>query len=158
MEYSFRENAANEMKEIEKLQQVVKQFCAFVEALPAEATVNKVWGAKEVLPHLLIWQSNYLRLLKTQIANEAATPARGKFNIINEQVVANNRGQSLMELLMRFRDVSNQWVKLAQTVDLDITTLIYKAGSARRPLRWYLRAEANHIQHHFCGCTCLHSC
>ena len=136
------------MKEIEQFQQAAEQFCSFMETLPAEATINKVWGPKEVLAHLLFWQNNYLNLLHAKIVEEPAALLAGSYDELNQQVVAASRQQSAKELLKWFKETNRRLVELAQTVNLAETQLIHKQGAPPRSLHWHLKAEANHIKNH----------
>ena len=136
------------MKEIEQFQKASDQFFSFMEALPTEVTVNKVWGPKEVLAHLLFWQNNYLNLLHAEIGKEPAALLAGSYDELNQQVAAASRQQSVKELLRQFKETNRRLVELAQTVNLAETQLIHKKGASPRSLRWHLKAEANHIKNH----------
>ena len=136
------------MDDISDLRVAVSEFCAWCEALPAAARIEKAWGPKEVLAHLLFWLDGYRQQLAAQLEEKLVEVAQGSFADINELAVTDSRSAAFEALLARYQAVSQQVCELAEELDLDSTTLILKKGSPARPLRWFIRGEAGHIRSH----------
>lgn len=133
---------------IRELRQAVDEFCQFIRQLPSAGLMEKAWGPKEVLAHLVFWQESYLAQARAILAGEPFEPPRGRFEEMNAQVVAASRGVPVEKLLRHYREVNEQLCHLAQIHDLEGIALVLKKGAAPRPLTWFIAAEAEHARDH----------
>jgi len=133
---------------IEGLREAVARFWRFVSELPDGALVEKAWGPKEVLAHLVFWHESYVAQAEAWPSTGAVGLPRGRFEEINARAVAASRGLPAADLLRRYRDANKRLCRLAQADEADSITLRLKRGSVPRPLAWFVTAEAGHIGHH----------
>src|SRR6266511_6260393 len=89
-----------------QLHDAVDTLHRFIRTLPPAALVEKVWGAKEVLAHLVFWIESYILQLEAIQAGSVPLPPQGRFDDLNLQVVAASRGVAVDELLRRHQRAS----------------------------------------------------
>jgi hypothetical protein len=99
----------------EELPEVVAEFGQFIRGLPEEALVNKAWGPKEVLAHLVFWIESFVTQLEAVLAGEPYEPPQGRFEEINAQVINASRSIAVEELLRRHRVAGDRFWEPAQT-------------------------------------------
>lgn len=87
--------------QINKLRATAKAFCGFLEYLLEERLAEQAWGPREVLVHLLFSHGSYVAQVEALLAGKRFTPPRERFSDLNAQVVADNLGVPLDELLRR---------------------------------------------------------
>lgn len=136
------------MSPVERLRAAVTTFDHFVEELPKAALVEKVWGSKEVLAHLVFWLESYVMQVEAILAGKPPTPPEGRFDDINMGVVERSRGVSVDELLRRHQAACERLCRFAQTLDIDKVMLELTKGGVLHPLSWFFPAEASHIRDH----------
>jgi uncharacterized protein YukE len=133
----------------EQLRTVVAAFGRFIAELPDTAVIEKAWGPKEVLAHLVFWMESYVVQTNALLANQSPEPPQSSFDDLNARAVEASRGVAVDILLSRYHAASEHLCHIAQTHDPDRIVFVLKKGSAvQRSLRWYLTAEAHHIGWH----------
>ena len=104
------------MNDAEKLTKIVDNFCEYMQSLPAEQTRQQVWGAREVLAHLVYHHELYVRLAEACLAKANASPPRGRFSDINTSAVEENLKYSIKELITRFKHANPALSRFTNTM------------------------------------------
>ena len=137
------------MSGTEKLCEAVDDIGRFIVGLPKADLVEKAWGPKEMLAHLVFWIESYVAQVDALLAGETPVPPQGRFDDLNTQAIQASRGVPVEELLRSHQAACEHLCQVARTHDPDgIVFLLKKGSSVRRPLTWYLSAEASHISWH----------
>lgn len=133
----------------EKLTAAVGDFREFIEALPESERMEKAWGAKETLAHLVFGLESYVAQVQAVLAGKKPEPPHGRFDEINTQAVTASRGASFTEFLQRHQTACNYLVTTAAIYNqTEIIFTLKKGSSFRRNLAQYMAAEAGHIHAH----------
>ncbi|HEX6384797.1 MAG TPA: maleylpyruvate isomerase N-terminal domain-containing protein [Anaerolineae bacterium] len=133
----------------DELCRAVDEFRRFISSLPETVLVEKAWGPKEALAHLVFWLESYVTQVEALLAGETPGLPRGRFDDLNAEVVAASRGVSLAELLRRHHVACERLYQVAESHDPESIVLVLKQGSAfQHPLSTYMTAEASHIRWH----------
>ena len=128
------------------LRQAVGEFRHFVSGLPEPALVEKAWGPKEALAHLVFWLESYVTQVEALLAGQTPELPSGRFDDLNAEVVTASRGVPVTELLRRHLVACERLYQVAESHDPENIVLVLKQGSAfRHPLPVYMTAEAGHI-------------
>ncbi len=133
---------------VEQLREAVDELHHFIRELPEAALVEKAWGPKEVLAHLVFWIESYVVQIEAILAGEPPVPPQGRFDDINVEVVEASRGVPVDELLRRHLMASERLCAFVQTLDPERIMLELTKGAVLRPLIWFVSAEAGHIRVH----------
>jgi hypothetical protein len=137
------------MNATEELCQAVGDIRRFIVALPQADFVEKAWGPREVLAHLVFWIESYVTQVDALLAGETPLLLQGRFDDLNAQAVQASRGVSVEELLRRHQAACEHLCQVARTHDPESIVFVLKKGSSfRRSLPQYLSAEASHIRSH----------
>jgi hypothetical protein len=123
-------------------------FTTYIRRLPDAAVVEKAWGPKEVLAHIVFYLQNHVSQLEARVAGRPFLPVHGSYDDLNAQVVRSSRGVPIQELLRRLRVSGMRLAEFAQTHDPESLTVQLKKGSVPRALTRLLREEAGHIRGH----------
>lgn len=129
--------------------EAVDEFCHFIEELPNTALVEKAWGPKEVLAHLVFWHESFVTQIEALLAQESIEIPEGRFRDLNEQVVKASYSASVDELVCRFRAANERLCGFAQNHHLKNITLKIKKGSKSRALSSLMAEEVGHIRTHY---------
>jgi hypothetical protein len=132
----------------EELDKAVAVFCRFIRDLPETDLVEKAWGPKEVLAHLVFYSENYVTQVEAILAGQPAEPPWGRWDDLNARVVEASRGVTVGELLRRFESATERLCAVAEVRDPERITLQVTQGSTRRTLAQLMGEEAGHIRHH----------
>lgn len=136
------------MNKVDKLNQTVNQFCGFIESLPAQALLNRDWGPREVLAHLVYHHELYVRLAKASVDHRQVAPITGRFRDVNAAAVAENRGASAAQLVSRLREANRHLVELYQQHCPDKIVIEIKKGARLRTLQELVPRVEAHIRNH----------
>jgi hypothetical protein len=137
------------MSGIEELYEAVDDIGRFIGRLPKADLVEKAWGPREVLAHLVFWIESYVAQVDALLAGDTPVLLRGRFDDLNAQAVQASRGIPVEDLLRRHRKACEHLCQVARTHDPESIVFSLKKGSSfRRPLIGYLSAEAGHIRWH----------
>jgi hypothetical protein len=105
------------MSAIQELREAVDEFSRFIRDLPEAALLDKAWGPREVLVHLVFWLESYVAQTEAILAGEPFKLLRGRFDDLNSQAIEASRGVAVDELLRRHQMASERLGSLAQTHD-----------------------------------------
>ncbi len=131
------------------LQTAVSDLHVFLHGLPSEALQPKAWGPREVLAHLVFWLETYATQVEAMLAGDPPPRPVGSYDQLNQAAVAASQSATLVDLRQRHLAASSRLGDFAASHNPDTLIFTLKEGSAhRRPLSWYMRAEARHIRQH----------
>lgn len=130
------------------LSTAVDAFCGYIEGLPAEALVDKAWGPKEVLAHILYWQEVWVAEAEAVLAGRPYSLPEGRFEDVNSEVARASHGVPVDDLLSCLRAVQERLRRVASEPGAGDILLQLKMGAAQQPLEWLILGEAEHIRDH----------
>lgn len=109
--------------------------------------INQRWNALDMLAHMVAWHESFALNLSLLARGEPPQPPRGTLREVNRQGVLDRRGQSVAQLIRRFR-------KAQKTIEANIHNDSIARIPYRRPGTSYSRAQhldvvRNHIRSHF---------
>jgi hypothetical protein len=134
--------------DFEKLRQAVSEFAHFIRELPEVALVEKAWGPREVVAHLVFWIESYVIQAEAILAQKQPEPPQGHFGELNAKMIEASRDVPVINLLRRQQAACERLGNLAQILDSSTVMLELKKGSVPHSLTWFIVGEAGHIRHH----------
>lgn len=112
-----------------------------------EVMINHRWDACDMLAHLVAWHESFALNISLLARGEPPQPPRGTLRAVNRQGVLDRRGQSVEQLIRRFR-------KAQKTIEANIYNESIALIPYRKPGTSYTRAQhldvvRGHIRDHF---------
>ncbi len=109
--------------------------------------INHRWNALDMLAHMVAWHESFALNLSLLAQGEPPQPPRGTLREVNRQGVLDRKGQSLKQLIGRFR-------KAQRTIETNIYNESVTLIPYRKPGTSYSRAQhldvvRGHIRGHF---------
>jgi hypothetical protein len=98
---------------LDRLTATVSRFCQIIERLPARALLEKPWGPRQVLSHLVYWHEDYVRQIEARRSGMGWLLPEGGFEELNARAVASLAGVGVPTLLARFRTANARLCRLA---------------------------------------------
>jgi hypothetical protein len=135
-------------EDLVRLTSTVDGFCRLIDSLPARAMLEKPWGPRQVLSHLVFWHEAYVRQLEARLAGKGWLLPEGTFNQLNAQAVASLRMVGVPTLLARFRAANTRLCHTATQPKAASTWIQLKADSKSWPLDEFLPLVEAHIRRH----------
>jgi hypothetical protein len=135
-------------EELTRLTATVESFCKLVEGLPARALLERPWGPRQVLSHLVFWHETYVRQTEARLADKGWLLPEGTFNELNAQAVASLAAVGVATLLARFRAANKRLCSLARQPRASVVDIQVKADSKAWPLGEFLVMVEAHIRRH----------
>jgi hypothetical protein len=132
------------MIDLDRLTTTVVKFCRFIEELTEAKLQEQPWGPREVLAHLIYWHELCAAQAEAARDGRSSELPEGQFSDLN--AVAQNRDESLSEMLRRFREANDRLVSAA-TASPDIVIQL-KRGSKDWPLVELIPNLESHIRNH----------
>jgi len=116
--------------------------------LPARALLEKPWGPRQVLCHLVFWHETYVRQIEARLAGHGWLLPEGTFNELNAQAVASLAVVGVPTLLARFRAANTRLCRLALEPKAANVQVQLKQDSKSWPLDEFLVMVETHIRRH----------
>jgi len=139
-------NASAEL--LGRLSGTVDAFCQMIEHLPARALLEKPWGPRQVLCHLLYWHETYVRQIETQRTGRGWLLPEGTLKELNAQAVASLATVGAPTLLARFRTANSRLCRMASEPKSAGVHIQLKLNSKSWPLDEFLDRVEAHIRRH----------
>lgn len=135
-------------EDLVRLTSTVSRFCQIIERLPARALLEKPWGPRQVLSHLVYWHEDYVRQIEARRTGKGWLLPEGRFAELNARAVASLAGVGVPTLLARFRTANARLCRLAtDPVSAGIPVQV-KRDSKSWPLHEFLIDVEAHIRRH----------
>jgi hypothetical protein len=131
-----------------RLTSTVTRFCQIMERLPVHAFLEKPWGPRQVLSHLVYWHEDYVRQIEARRAGKGWLLPEGGFKELNARAVALLAGVSVATLLARFRTANARLCRLAADPASAGIAIQLKRDSKSWPLHEFLIQVEAHIRRH----------
>jgi len=131
-----------------RLAATVESFCQMIGQLPARALLEKPWGPRQVLCHLVFWHETYARQIEARLAGHGWLLPEGTFIELNAQAVASLAAVGVPTLLARFRAANTRLGRLALEPKAANVQVQLKQGSKSWPLDEFLVMVEAHIRRH----------
>lgn len=109
--------------------------------------VNPRWDMKDMLAHLVAWHESFAKNLVLLAKGEPPDPPRGSLREVNREGVLRLRGQSIDQLIRRFRKA--QKLIEAHALDERIVIIPYRKPGTSYTRLQHLDVVAHHIRGHF---------
>ncbi|MBZ0163025.1 MAG: hypothetical protein K8H74_09970 [Notoacmeibacter sp.] len=109
--------------------------------------INQRWNALDMLAHVLAWHESFALNLSLLAQGEPPQPPRGTLREVNRQGVLDRRGQSVEQLIRRFRKA--QKTIEANIYDEGITRIPYRKPGSSYGRAQHLDVVRGHIRNHF---------
>jgi hypothetical protein len=135
-------------QDLARLTTTVDHFIEIMRRLPARAFLDKPWGPRQVLSHLVFWHETYVRQIEARRAGKGWLLPQGGFNELNAQAVALLAPVSVPTLLARFRTANTRLCRLAAGPDSSKVRIQLKQDSKSWPLDEFLAMVEAHIRRH----------
>jgi hypothetical protein len=135
-------------EELTRLTASVDRFCRLIERLPARALIEKPWGPRQVLSHLVFWHETYVRQIEARQSGKGWLLPEGNFNELNARAVASLAAVGVPTLLARFRAANTRLCRLAGQPGAASALIQLKADSKAWPLGEFLVKVEAHIRTH----------
>jgi hypothetical protein len=135
-------------EDLDRLTASVDGFCQLIEQLPARALLEKPWGPRQVLSHLVFWHETYVRQTEARLAGHGWLLPDGTFKELNAQAVASLSAVGVPKLLARFRAANTRLCRLAQEPRAAGVQIQLKQDSKSWPLGKFLVMVEAHIRRH----------
>ena len=139
-------NASTEL--LERLSATVDGFCQMVEHLPARALLEKPWGPRQVLSHLVYWHETYVRQIEAQRTGRGWLLPEATLKELNAQAVASLAAVGAPTLLARFRTANSRLCRLASEPASAGVRIQLKLNSKSWQLDEFLDRVEAHIRRH----------
>jgi hypothetical protein len=139
---------ASSEEELARLTATVESFCRLMEGLPARALLEKPWGPRQVLSHLVFWHETYVRQAEAQLTGKGWLLPEGTFNELNAQAVASLATVGVPTLLARLRAANKRLCTLVRQPKASVVKIQLKADSKAWPLGEFLVMVEAHIRRH----------
>lgn len=109
--------------------------------------VNQRWNMKDMLAHLVAWHESFAKNLALIADGKSPDPPQGSLREVNREGVQMLRGQSLDQLIRRFRKAQ----RLIEThvFNEDIARIPYRKPGTSYSRLQHLEVVAHHIRGHF---------
>lgn len=109
--------------------------------------INHRWNALDMLAHMVAWHESFALNLDLLARGEPPQPPRGTLREVNRRGVMDRRGQSVEQLMRRFR-------KAQKSIEANIYNEAVTLIPYRKPGTSYTRAQhldvvRGHIRDHF---------
>jgi len=135
-------------EDLARLTTTVNRFCQIIERLPARALLEKPWGPRQVLGHLVYWHEDYVRQIEARRAGKGWLLPEGGFKELNAKAVASLAAVSVPTLLARFRTANARLCRLATDPASAGLPIQLKQDSKSWPLAEFLIQVEAHIRRH----------
>jgi hypothetical protein len=135
-------------EDLVRLTSTVSRFCQIIERLPARALLEKPWGPRQVLSHLVYWHEDYVRQIEARRAGKGWLLPVGKFAELNARAVDSLAGVGVPTLLARFRTANARLCRLATDPASAGIPIQVKQDSKGWPLHEFLIDVETHIRRH----------
>jgi hypothetical protein len=133
---------------LRRLSETVDGFCQMIEHLPARALLEKPWGPRQVLCHLVYWHEIYVRQIEARQAHKGWLLPEGGFKELNAEAVASLASVGVPTLLARFRTANSRLCRLAMEPKSAGAHIQLKVDSKNWPLDEFLDQVEAHIRRH----------
>ncbi|MBM3122268.1 MAG: ClbS/DfsB family four-helix bundle protein [Chloroflexi bacterium] len=140
--------ARSRPEDLARLTSTVGRFCQIIERLPARALLEKPWGPRQVLSHLVFWHEDYVRQIEARRAGKGWLLPEGRFAELNARAVASLAGVGVPTLLARFRTANARLCRLAADPASARIPIQVKQDSKSWPLDKFLIDVEAHIRRH----------
>lgn len=135
-------------QDVARLTATVEGFCQLISRLPARALLEKPWGPRQVLAHLVFWHEAYARQLEAHLTGKGWLLPEGTFDQLNAHAVASLEHVGVPTLLARFRAANTRLGRLALDPKAAGVRIQLKQGSKSwLPGEFLVMVEA-HIRRH----------
>jgi len=131
-----------------RLSATVDGFCQRIEHLPARALLEKPWGPRQVLSHLVYWHETYVRQIEARQAHKGWLLPEDGFKELNAEAVASLASVGVPTLLARFRTANRRLCRLAMEPESASAHIQLKVDSKNWPLDEFLDQVEAHIRRH----------
>jgi hypothetical protein len=135
-------------EDLARLTAAVDSFCQMIDQLPARAFLEKPWGPRQVLSHLVFWHESYVRQIEARQSGKGWLLPEGNFKELNAQAVASLAAVSVPTLLARFRAANTRLCRLAGQPGAASAYIQLKVDSKAWPLDEFLVKVEAHIRGH----------
>ena len=135
-------------EDLARLTASVEGFCQMIDRLPARAMLEKPWGPRQVLSHLVFWHETYVRQTDARLAGHGWLLPEGSFKELNAQAVASLAAVGVPTLLARFRAANTRLCSLAHEPKAAGVQIQLKQDSKSWPLGELLVMVEAHIRRH----------
>ena len=140
--------AQSRPEDLARLTSTVGRFCQIIERLPARALLEKPWGPRQVLSHLVYWHEDYVRQIEARRAGKGWLLPEGGFKELNARAVASLASVGVPTLLARFRTANARLCRLAADPDSAGIPIQLKQDSKSWPLPEFMIQVEAHIRRH----------
>ena len=135
-------------EDLARLTATVEGFCQVIDRLPARALLEKPWGPRQVLSHLVFWHETYVRQIEARLAGKGWLLPEGTFNQLNADAVASLATVGVPTLIARFRAANTRLCRIAMQPKAASVPIQLKADSKAWPLDEFLVMVEAHIRRH----------
>lgn len=135
-------------EDLARLTATVEAFCQMIDRLPARALLEKPWGPRQVLSHLVFWHENYVRQIDARLAGKGWLLPEGTFNQLNADAVVSLATVGAPTLIARFRAANTRLCRIAIQPKAASVHVQLKADSKAWPLDEFLVMVEAHIRRH----------
>jgi hypothetical protein len=135
-------------EDLARLTGTVESFCQMIDRLPASALLEKPWGPRQVLSHLVFWHEIYGRQIEARMAGKGWLLPEGNFKELNAQAVASLATVGVPTLLARFRAANTRLCRLAGQPGAERAHVQLKQDSKAWPLGEFIVLVESHIRRH----------
>ena len=143
-------------EDLARLTSTVSRFCQIIERLPARALLEKPWGPRQVLSHLVYWHEDYVRQIEARRSGKGWLLPEGGFKELNAKAVASLAEVGVPTLLARFRTANARLCRLAADPASAGLPIQLKQDSKSWPLAEFLIQVEAHIRRHGEGVARTH--
>ena len=112
-----------------------------------EVMINHRWNALDMLAHMVAWHESFALNLGLLARGDPPQPPRGTLREVNRQGVLDRRGQSVDQLIRRFRKA--QKAIEANVYNEAITLIPYRKPGTSYGRAQHLDVVRGHIRYHF---------
>ena len=135
-------------EDLARLGATVDAFCQTIERLPARALLEKPWGPRQVLGHLVFWHETYVLQIEARFAGKGWLLPEGTFNQMNADAVASLAMVGVPTQLARLRAANTRLCRLALQPKASEVRIQLKADSKAWTLNEFLVMVEAHIRRH----------
>jgi hypothetical protein len=135
-------------EDLARLTATVEGFCLLIDRLPGRALLEKPWGPRQVLSHLVFWHETYVRQIEARLAGKGWLLPEGTFNQLNADAVASLATVGAPTLLARFRAANTRLCRIAMQPTAASVHVQLKVDSKAWPLDKFLVMVEAHIRRH----------
>lgn len=132
----------------QRLTASVEAFCGTIGKLPARAFLEKPWGPRQVLAHLVFWHETYVRQVEAGLAGIGWLFPEGTLKELNARAVASLSGVGVPTMLARFRTANSRLCRLAADPRSAGARVQLKRDTKSWPLSEFILEVEAHVRRH----------